>query len=819
MTLVKSIRAALATGVCLLPLQALAQSDDNFDLGDQPASAAAAQAAAPKNWISIGAQYNTGRSTYLNRFTGASDPGWYGLGDFHYGQRDAWDSGGTWYLSADGKDLGLDSRSFTLKMGQQGTWGAWFSYDGIPYFGADNFKSIWTSSGAVVPGVGYAGASVSTWPATAQFPAKTASFSPLTAYTPAGSYPIAAIYFPLVGSNVAGSLYNYDIQTQRDIFSGGGKWQWEDWTIQASVRHEHKWGYQANSLEIGGTVGLTGNGTGASKNGLPSAGLNSGLGYFAMPIDYDTDRYEVSATYSTPRWQFQAAYVFSNFTDNITEFGAQLPWSLGALNASGSQKGGFSGNGVTPAGVYAPYSLPPSNSAHQIKAMFGYNITPGTRLNANFQYGLQLQNEAYLTASGMPGFTTSIPQNSLNGLVQTFFGNIALVTTPLPDLDVRLAYTIDEHDNQTPRNYYQVDTRSTAQLTGNCKYTVGAISATCMNLPFSFNHQSFVAEAGYQFRPHSKIIINDTFETTYRNYADASFVTQNTASVKVRSQLTDTIFGSVGYAHSDRNANNYANGNTWELMSNGGVEPNAPSNFLMYFEASRKRDEVKGTLDWSAMDGLDIALMTRYASDTYPNTTFGLRNNNNLSIGPDVSWRISDSLEAHAYYTYQQIYYEQSAVYASSGQPALPTNANYYVPWTNKSTDSVHTLGITLNWQAIPEVLKLAFGYNLSAGDTSYALSDGLGVIGQAQTTQTGVGGLTLQQLPNINSMLNIISVRGEYTFRPNWTMLFGVEYERFTFKDWTGVGPTQYANAIFPGSYNLNESAVVLGAGLRVRF
>ena len=45
----RSLKAILAASVCLLPFQALAEGNDDFDVAEKPASAA--QAEAPKNWI------------------------------------------------------------------------------------------------------------------------------------------------------------------------------------------------------------------------------------------------------------------------------------------------------------------------------------------------------------------------------------------------------------------------------------------------------------------------------------------------------------------------------------------------------------------------------------------------------------------------------------------------------------------------------------------------------------------------------------------------------------------------------------------------
>ncbi len=151
MTIVRSLKAALAASVCLLPLQVLAQSTGGSVLGGT--ADAMSQPGQPTNWVTIGGQYASSGSYYLNRFTGNEAPGFYGIGDFHFGWRDAWDFGGTRYLDLQGNDLGFEDRSFMAKFGQQGTWGVTLSYDGIPYEGSTEFPSVWQRNGATVPGV------------------------------------------------------------------------------------------------------------------------------------------------------------------------------------------------------------------------------------------------------------------------------------------------------------------------------------------------------------------------------------------------------------------------------------------------------------------------------------------------------------------------------------------------------------------------------------------------------------------------------------------------------------------------------------------
>ena len=47
----------------------------------------------------------------------------------------------------------------------------------------------------------------------------------------------------------------------------------------------------------------------------------------------------------------------------------------------------------------------------------------------------------------------------------------------------------------------------------------------------------------------------------------------------------------------------------------------------------------------------------KFNTDRYPQgNTYGLRNNRNLILGPDVSWQPLPSVSAHACYTYEQIF-------------------------------------------------------------------------------------------------------------------------------------------------------------------
>ena len=798
-----SFRTLLGASVCLLPLLSVAALADDFDVSDAPAETAAVPPS--QNWITIGGQYSSGRSDYINRFSAAQSPGFQGLGGLSYSSGDAWDSGQTFYFKAQGDNLGLDDRSMHFQLGEQGKWGVSFGYDGISYDGGHNYQSVFNPDGTLVPGNTPGGASVDyqrILPAVG---------SPATKY---------AVWQPYLTTKVNTGFYQLELQ--RDIFTTNGKYQYGDWLVSSGWRHEHKEGWQQQSLTIGGAPSLQAvsptyyaPGNSSATGTQKPLTFTSGMAYFIQPIDYDMDRFDVSAAYNTRRYQAQVSYTYSQFQDNAVSIDLQNPWnffSSASTNHATPVNNLANTFGATSNGsISGLYSLPPSNSAHQVKASFGANLAENTRLNVNLGYGVQVQNAQFVQGTGNPAVASpTLPAQNLNGLVETIFGNVALTSQPIKGLDLRLAYTIDNRDNETPRNNYLV-------------YPISSTSGDShQTTPFTFRHQSLVAEAGYRLWGQTKLTLNDTVDEMFRSYGLATNTETNRTTLKLRGPVMDGLFGSISGAYEDRWAHAYNPNGIWNVIDAGSTVGGAsvdaqhdPTNFVMFYESSRKHAEIKTMLDASPFDNVSVSLMGKMSRDTYPSNAVGMRNNRNLSIGPDVSWEVSKAVSVHAFYTYQQLYFDQSAVYSGgSGGTA------YRVPYQMNDTNSVQTAGVSADWQAIPEKLKITFDTNLSYGDTAYGLGEGVTTLGASITSPVTGAVAAFTPLPDVKSLLISVSLRGEYTINPSTSILFGYAFERFNYKDFlNNIAPTQYANAFIPGTMNPNESVHVVSAALRMKF
>jgi MtrB/PioB family decaheme-associated outer membrane protein len=83
----------------------------------------------PDSEIEIGLGYISEDNFHYGQYRGLGDEGAYGLVNLNIAKRD--DSSGTW-LTVDGRNLGLDSRSLNFEQERQGNWGYFLDYAELP---------------------------------------------------------------------------------------------------------------------------------------------------------------------------------------------------------------------------------------------------------------------------------------------------------------------------------------------------------------------------------------------------------------------------------------------------------------------------------------------------------------------------------------------------------------------------------------------------------------------------------------------------------------------------------------------------------------
>lgn len=718
------------------------------------------------NEIDVGGAYVSDKSARFGRYTGLNEQGPYGIGSFTLRGRDEWNSGGTRYWDFEGTNLGLDSRSISGAYGDQGLWGAKFSYDGIPYFSSDSFKSIYDDS-------------------------HSGSLN--------GAQPSSALWYQ--SGSLAGFLSSREVKTQRDSFAGKAFYQGlTDWTFTGMVRHEHKDGSIEQSM-------IFGTGKNAVVQGSTPASSSGEIVAFRQPVDYDTDQYDITALYSGKQLQGQFTYTYSQFTDNLNSYNAIDPFRS-AVNDGGAAANNLGPNVPPLPLIQGAYSLPPSNSAHQVKGQLGYNIAPDTRLYANFTYGLMLQNDSYpqdtynsfIINQGLINHP-----NSLDGAVQDFFGNLTFTSRPLDDLDVRLSYTIDKHDNLTDpqriQSFYVDSFRTYAN-------EIGANAALGVpNFIYATDIQTARAEAGYRILPQTKLTLGYTFKDTTRKASEVDHNSEHTVSGRVNSYLFSGMNGMVSFDHSIRQANPYNENVPWTYIGYGGTENRMGE--MAFHEAARIRDDLKGRLSLPPWDQVQVDLTGRWVRENYPHSLFGLNNDYSIMGGPDISYTPTKDITASVYYTYQMIFRDLRGGYTASGQPEL---------WRERTDDRLHTVGLRGDWQATDK-LKIGTGFDMSYGNVSYNVGDQLTA---AQTPVLANQNYVIQPLPDVVANLYSFSLTGEYQVVPQASVWAGYTFERFSLNDFginASGNPLQYGNAFLSGENSPSYGIHMISTGVRYRF
>ncbi len=770
MTMTRTLQTAAAAMTALLPFAAAAEEA-------AVAGSAASEEPVYENRVSVGPGYQSADSFRFGRYSGLTDQGGIGIGEFLLQRRDPWDSGGTNYYRAEGLNLGLRSRSFNLQFGNQGWYGVQLFYDGVPYNAWSDFHTIYGTSG--------------------------------TGALNGGALPSTTPWFG--SAALAPFLNTQELKLQRDIF--GGQLDYKplqtDWQVTTAFRHDHKEGTQENSL-------LFGTGKNAVLQGSVPTGTSGNLLYFPMPVSYDIDRYDAKVAYNGPDLQAELGYTYSGFTDNNTSFNAVDPFSSPASIPVGTFFTKPGGNNLGPPGtlIQAAYALPPSNSAHYVRGVLGYNIPSGilrdTRLISTFQYGLQLQNSLY-TADTLNTFllakSLGSHLGSLDGQVRTFFGNATVTSRPIDRLDLKVSYTIDKRDNDTAKQLVQSPYVDSWQTYANAIGTGAAVGVP--NLILSSTIQTLKAEAGYRVLPKTKLSIGYNYKDTTRSLSPTPHQQENLAFARVNSGLPFGLNGNLGYEHSVRTGsyNPYVPWQYWGF-------PIAEGNPTAFYLASRTQDAIKGRLSASPLDEVSFGLESRFANNHYPASIFGLTNDHALSVSPDFSWTPIENLNLHLFYSYEQIFRDDSGQISITNPPAPA----FLSPWSQKSEDNTHTVGVAADWKLTP-AFKLGASYNFAYGDVMYALADQLTT---AQSLILANQGNVIQPLPDMKSTLHSLTVHGTYEFTPQVSLWVGTTFERFIFNDFALAAvsnATQYGNALYPGYANPSYSVVVVGAAVHIRF
>jgi MtrB/PioB family decaheme-associated outer membrane protein len=778
-----ALKAFLLATTCLAPLAAFAD-----EMGGVPYNAE----------IEIGLMGVVGKnSDQAGRYNGLTTTGIDAVGQFAVQARPLWNPDGTWFFDATGENLvfqtgtGLgsgvsgdgpylsstsnqwvNSGEVDVKFGKQGTWEGGVDYDAISYTG-NVIDSLYTVNGG-----------------TATLNNGLVPWGGATAGAATG---LTKAYYTIPVLTATGAMQPVQTGTRRDIVGGNFKYMLDDWTFSGALRHEHKEGSMEESFTgpWGGTA-------------------------FALPIDYTTDRYDLAAAYNTRLNQVSLQYTFSNFHDGNSFVNLPYPFS----------------NTAKPFQESSAYSTPPSNDAHYLTLMAASNMVPKTRVNLNVRVGLEMQDDTFApdtadpnltgVASNLNGALQGTSANSLNAIARVFQGKVSVDSHPIANTDARVYYGFD--GREVTLNQYKVFTGGTGGETDT------AFTAASYVVPQDWLKQNAGGEVGYRIIPeyNTKLTAGYRLDAVDRSNAQVGRSSTNTGTVTLSSSFGPQVDGRLSYEHGERSGSlSYLE--PWLNLDGPGTGPTYSG---AYYQAPMRSDAVKLRADYSPMENLTGGLFVQFRNENYSypsaysfaGTTApftgvgeGIRQDYNLTVGPDVNYRPREDVNLHFFYTYERIYYNNigNGACATSATGACLGSAGYF---QNEYTSSVNTAGVSSEWK-VSDKLKLGAEYTFSYGSVMFGEFNGVFVSSPTLSYQN------VTNYPDVDSVMNNVRLTAAYEVTPGMDLVLRGTWSYFHNNDWgdtanaiQGAGTTA-VSIVTPGYESPNYSVVTLMTGVKFKF
>lgn len=479
------------------------------------------------------------------------------------------------------------------------------------------------------------------------------------------------------------------------------------------------------------------------------------------PVDDYTDRFDAGVQFSTESLNLALAYYGSFYRNNIDSLTWDNPFSAGGQ-----------GNDV------GRFALEPDNDFQQFSFSGVYRTDIfNTTVAFSAALGRGAQDHDFLpyTINSLL-VTPALPATSLDGQVDT--NNYALTITSRPNdrLNVKLAYRVDERDNQTP-------------VAGYTRVITDAFptSAPEDNIPYSFQRSRLNLSG--TFRLFDTVTVSGGYDRTDldRNNQEVAQQTEDTGWGKLRWRPTANLEASIKGGTSTREADDYDSDVALLLGQNPLLRK--------YNMAYRYREFAEVSLSASLPEKpLSIGMTYLFADDSYTESELGMTESNEDRFTVDLSWAVS----------------ETTSIYVTAGSELIDAiqlgSETFTGPvWEASHADDFTHYGGGFRMAGMDNKLDLTFDYTRSNGETEILYS--------GQT-------IAAAPLPLLESTMDSLRLSLRYQASERFDATVGIRWERFESADWAldGVLPDTIPSVLTMGASSYDYDVWVVGLGFRYR-
>jgi MtrB/PioB family decaheme-associated outer membrane protein len=678
------------------------------------------------------------------------EPGLFGGADFLLT-----DPNDVTFLWGSFENVGYDDQRYALEAGQWGRFRLFGAYDELPHVFSNDARSLYA----------YSGSNLLLLPDALQGSIEAA--------------PDSATRSALLGAGLAGAN-GVSLEYQlRSVLAGLIFDPREDLQFETAYRALDRSGRRPFSLGFGSPGGTFAN--------------------IAAPVDERTDEVTADVRFGRGPWNLELGYLGSFFGNDLKQVTADNPLRLTDSATAGASQGSV--------------SLAPDNSLNNFRATGAYDLPLEfpARIATTLSYGLRRQDEDFLphtintALAGDPALV--LPEDGLDGKVQTYLANVLMSARPLPALDLRARYRFYDFHNDTPVILFPGHVVNDATLDAE----IGR------NVPTDYERQQASLDAAYRFS-NALRFRGGPFWDQWSRSRDREVSRLDEYGAKLAADVKPARWASLraDYLLGVRKGTEYKPFDYLAATLDPGQidEPDFANTaqlaqFRKFDQADRTRNEIRLLTQLVPREDFDVVFSGGWVHYDYPHSDYGVSDDKRWNVGTEFGYQPVEWFSISAWYSFEDLSLKQKSRWRPvSGDVVTDDPVN---DWNSESKDRIHTLGVNLDFVLVPEKLDLGFQYTFERGDGQ---THSNGAPGCVPAPITGVclpapggsaDGGNAVNYPDIEDRLQLFVTSLRYHWNEQLTLEGMYAFESLSLEDYRVDG----LNPFMPTS-NVNGSGVV---------
>jgi MtrB/PioB family decaheme-associated outer membrane protein len=558
-----------------------------------------------------------------------------------------------------------------------------------------------------------------------------------------------------VKSIIDANVHQTDIGIRRDTASVEYRWTpTEAWDLKADFSNMRRTGTQVDGVVMS-----------AGESGIRVS--------VAKPVNDTTQNFGLNGEYAGTsffgkKFNFKLAYNGSVYKDRYDSYTVQNPFcdDSGGTVCPGSALPVDELNSYN----FARMSLPPSNQANAFTATLGADLPAKSRYMGTLSYTMMRQNQNFLpftinpnlTADfgGLdPSLTSTLPNSSLNGAINTLLSNNVLTTQITPDLKSKLSYRYYDFANNTPEilfpNWVGVDIMPHLAPAGDMN--------NVRSLSISYTRQNAGADLNWRPTRQWNVGVAYGWERYDRRREDVDVTNENSGKVYADWKPTKWITARGSWSYSQRRYGTYdyagfVQAVQWPaaVPGDGHVYSTA---YRQFFLDNRDRNTGKFSVAIDVTRNFVVTPTWGWRNDDFKlneATELGVLSKHSWNAGVEAAYSVSP--DTRLLFSYMREHRRQ--LVASVADQALPFSADNY--YTANVEDNVNTFIVATDHALIPDKLNLMLRYTYSRAVNSQPI-----IFADGHTPEDG-------QFPDVKTTFQRLESLLKYKFDENQARQLG---------------------------------------------